>query len=149
MKKIAFASLLVLPVLLLLSYANRPNSNRVAADVPVNKFKTVSPDTPRMKQYWLVQLLRGANRTMDKATAQRIQAAHMANIDRLWKEGVVVMAGPMGYKYDNEWRGIFIMDAPDSAAAAAHIKTDSAVITGRLRFEIHPWWTETGTYVFK
>lgn len=106
-------------------------------------------DTPRMKQYWLVMLLKGGNRTHDKATAQRIQAAHLANIDKLWKEGKVVMAGPMGYKYDTDLRGIFIMDAKDSATAASFVMTDSAVITGRLRFEIHPWWTQTGTYTFK
>ena len=102
-----------------------------------------------MKQYWLVMLLKGPNRTHDKATAVRIQSAHLANIDRLWKEGKVVMAGPMGYKYDADLRGIFIMDAKDSVTAASYVNTDSAVITGRLRFELHPWWTQKGTYTFK
>lgn len=102
-----------------------------------------------MKQYWLVHLLKGPNRTHDKATSARIQSAHLANIDRLWKEGIIVMAGPMGYKYDADLRGIFIMDAKDSATAASYVNTDSAVITGRLRFELHPWWTQKGTYIFK
>jgi uncharacterized protein YciI len=106
-------------------------------------------DTPRMKQYWLVMLLKGNNRTHDKATSQRIQAAHIANIDRLAAEGKVVMAGPMGYKYDADLRGLFIIDAPDSTTAASYVMTDSAIITGRLRFEVHPWWTQTGTYKFK
>ena len=104
-------------------------------------------DTPRMKQYWLVNLLRGTNRTHDKATAARIQAAHIANIEKLHREGYIVMAGPMGY--DKELRGIFIMDAKDSATVSQLVMQDSAVITGRLRFEIHPWWTQTGTYIFK
>lgn len=104
-------------------------------------------DTPRMKQYWLVTLLRGANRTHDKATATRIQAAHIANIEKLHREGYIVMAGPMGY--DKDLRGIFIMDAKDSATVSNLVMQDSAVITGRLRFEIHPWWTQTGTYTFK
>lgn len=106
-------------------------------------------DTPRMKQYWLVMLLKGPNRTHDKATAQRLQAAHIANIDRLAAEGKVIMAGPMGYKYDADLRGLFIMDAKDSTTAASYVMTDSAVITGRLRFEVHPWWTQTGSYTFK
>ena len=110
---------------------------------------SIANDSPRMKQYWLVMLLKGNNRTHDKETAQRIQAAHIANIDRLAAEGKVVMAGPMGYKYDADLRGIFIMDAKDSATAASYVKTDSAIITGRLRFELHPWWTQTGTYTFK
>lgn len=104
-------------------------------------------DTPHMKQYWLVTLLRGTNRTHDKETATRIQAAHIANIEKLHREGYIVMAGPMGY--DKELRGIFIMDAKDSATVSQLVMQDSAVITGRLRFEIHPWWTQTGTYIFK
>lgn len=124
-----------------LAYAFTGNSHAV--------FATEKPqaDTPRMKQYWLVTLLRGTNRTHDKATAGRIQAAHIANIERLHKEGYIVMAGPMGY--DKELRGIFIMDAKDSATVSKLVMQDSAVITGRLRFEIHPWWTQTGTYIFK
>ena len=118
------------------------NNNSASPNIDTN-------DTPRMKQYWLVMLLKGPNRSHDKATAQRIQAAHIANIDRLAAEGKVVMAGPMGYQYDADLRGLFIMDAPDSVTAASYVMTDSAVITGRLRFELHPWWTQTGTYKFK
>ncbi len=61
-------------------------------------------------------------------------------------EGKIIMAGPMGY--DKDLRGIFIIDARDSAQAASYIKTDSAIITGRLRFELHPWWTAKGKYEF-
>lgn len=139
MKKI----LLPVAIGLIALFASAKNHS---ANLPASAPQT---DTPRMKQYWLVKLLKGPNRGGDKATAQRVQAAHLANIDRLWKEGIVVMAGPMGYKYDTDWRGIFIMDAKDSATAASYVMTDSAVITGRLRFEIHPWWTQTGTYMFK
>lgn len=114
---------------------------------------TAVKDTARkygdMKQYWLVFLLSGRNRNQDSAAAAQIQAAHMRNIERLADQGVIVMAGPMGYKPARELRGIFIMDAKDSATAASYIQTDSAVITGRLRFEIHPWWTAQGNYEFK
>ena len=123
-------------------FVSAKNHSAALPSEPVN-------DTPRMKQYWLVMLLKGDNRLHDKATAQRIQAAHIANIERLWKEGKVVMAGPMGYTHDADLRGIFIMDAKDSITAASYVMTDSAVITGRLRFELHPWWTQTGTYTFK
>lgn len=105
--------------------------------------------TPKyeMKQYWLVFLLKGTNRSHDSAAAARIQEGHIANIERLAREGVIVMAGPMGYNRD--LRGIFIMDAKDSATAAGYVNTDPAIIAGRLRFEIHPWWTAKGTYQFK
>lgn len=100
-----------------------------------------------MKQYWLTFLYKGPNRNHDRAMAERIQAAHIANIEKLAKEGKIIMAGPMGY--DKELRGIFIVDAKDSAQAASFVNTDSAIITGRLRFEVHPWWTAKGTYEFK
>ena len=116
----------------------------------VNKVPDVAiADTPkpRMKQYWLTFLMKGNNRNQDSAAVAQIQAAHIRNIERLAAEQKIVMAGPMGY--DRDLRGIFIIDAKDSAEAASFIKTDSAVITGRLRFELHPWWTMTGTYRFK
>ena len=112
--------------------------------------KTVLQDTApkyEMKQYWLTFLYKGPNRYQDSATAARIQAAHLANIGRLASEGKIIMAGPMGY--DKDLRGIFIIDAKDSAQAASYVNTDSAIITGRLRFEVHPWWTAKGKYEFK
>ena len=114
-----------------------------------NNILTYKDTTPpsQMKQYWLVFLLKGNNRNQDSVTAAQIQAGHIANIERLAKQGVVVMAGPMGD--DTNLRGIFILDAKDSTTAAQYIKTDPAVIAGRLRFELHPWWTMKGTYEFK
>ena len=100
-----------------------------------------------MKQYWLVLLFSGSQRSQDTATAAKIQKAHINNIERLAAEGKIIMAGPMGDK--GNLRGIFIMDGKDSTEIASHIKVDSAILTGRLRFEIHPWWTAKGKYEFK
>jgi uncharacterized protein YciI len=115
----------------------------------IHTTKTLADTTPiyEMKQYWLVLLYSGGVRSQDTATAAKIQQAHINNIERLAAEGKIIMAGPMG---DNgNLRGIFIMDGKDSAEIAGHIKVDSAIVTGRLRFEIHPWWTAKGKYEFK
>lgn len=112
--------------------------------------KTLAQDTTpkyEMKQYWLTFLYKGPNRDQDSATAASIQAAHLANIERLAGKGKIIMAGPMGY--DKDLRGIFIIDARDSAEAAGYVNTDPAIVTGRLRFELHPWWTAKGKYEFK
>jgi uncharacterized protein YciI len=140
MKKIWMPLLLVL-----LTGTAFINNNKNAATAPQNRNDT----TPKyeMKKYFLVFLLKGDNRGQDSATAAQLQQGHMANITRLHNEGVIVMAGPMGY--DKDLRGIFIVDAKDSATAAAHVKTDPAIIAGRMKFEIHPWWTAKGTYQFK
>ena len=110
---------------------------------------TTTAEKPKyeMKKYWLTFLYRGNNRNQDSATAANIQAAHMRNIERLANEGKIIMAGPIAANQD--LRGIFIIDAPDSATAASYIKSDTAVISGRLRFEVLPWWTAKGTYIFK
>ena len=100
-----------------------------------------------MKRYWLVFLKKGPNRNHDSISAAKIQEAHMANINRLAKEGKIIMAGPMGT--DGDLRGIFIMDCKDSAEVESFVNTDTAVITGRLRMEYYPWWSEKGKYIFK
>ena len=119
---------------------NQPNG----ASVLASKQETKTED---MKQYWMVMLYKGANRMHSESDAEKIQQAHLANINWLAENGTIIMAGPMGY--DKDLRGLFIMDGKDSAQIAGYIKSDSAIITGRLRFEIHPWWVQKGSYQFK
>lgn len=111
----------------------------------INKDTTVS--VGEMKRYWLVLLHKGPNRNQDSISAEKIQAAHMANINRLAKEGKLIMAGPMGI--EDDLRGIFIMNCADSTEVENFVKTDSAVITGRLIMKYYPWWTMKGKYIFK
>lgn len=133
---------IILP-LLLLTAAAFTNSHSACAKLAI---QDTTPANTQMKQYWLVFLYKGFNRRQDSATAATLQDGHMANIKRLGREGVLIMAGPMGD--DKDLRGIFILDAKDSATAAGYVNTDPAVIAGRLRFEIRPWWTQKGTYTF-
>jgi hypothetical protein len=100
-----------------------------------------------MKRYWLVLLQKGPNRNQDSVSAEKIQAAHMTNINRLAKEGKLIMAGPIGV--EDDLRGIFLMNCSDSTEVENFVKTDSAVITGRLVMKYYPWWTMKGKYIFK
>ena len=111
----------------------------------INKDSTISAG--EMKRYWLVLLQKGPNRNQDSISAEKIQAAHMANIGRLAKEGKLVMAGPIGV--EDNLRGIFLMNCADSSEVENFVKTDSAVITGRLVMKYYPWWTMKGKYIFK
>ena len=99
-----------------------------------------------MKQYYFVMLTIGNNRTQDSATAQEIQKEHLENISRLVKAGKIVVAGPFGD--DGNWRGIFIFDAATKEEVEQLLQSDRAISSGRLAYEIHPWWTQTRT-VFK
>ena len=110
-----------------------------------NKDSTVSAG--EMKRYWLVLLQKGPNRNQDSISAEKIQAAHIANINRLAKQGKLIMAGPIGVEGD--LRGIFLMNCADSTEVENFVRTDSAVITGRLIMKYYPWWTMKGKYIFK
>ncbi len=105
----------------------------------------VSTDTikPIMKQYYFVLLTKGNNRTQDSITTTEIQKAHIANIERLAKEGKIIVAGPFGD--DGNWRGIFIFDCATKEEVEKYLQTDNAISSGRLAYEIHLWWTQQGT----
>ncbi len=99
----------------------------------------------QIRQYWFVMLTKGNNRTHDSATAAKIQEGHMANMTRLYNEGRLKVAGPFGD--DGNWRGIFIFDCETKDEVESLLKTDPAIIAGRLSYEIHPWWTSpTGSF---
>lgn len=99
----------------------------------------------QIKQYWFVMLVKGNNRTHDSATAAQIQEGHMANINKLYYDGKIKVAGPFGD--DGNWRGIFIFDCATKEEVEQLLYTDPAVAAGRLGYEIHPWWTApTGSF---
>lgn len=93
----------------------------------------------QIRLYYFVLLKAGPNRNQDSVTAAKIQAGHMANINRLYKEGKLKVAGPFGDDADG-WQGIFIFDCPKEELEAL-LKTDPAVASGRLVCDIRPWYT--------
>jgi uncharacterized protein YciI len=93
----------------------------------------------QIKQYWFVLLKKGNNRTQDSVAAAKLQEGHMANINRLYYEGKLKVAGPFGDEGD--WRGIFIFDVETKEEVEILLKTDPAIAAGRLTYEIHSWWT--------
>jgi uncharacterized protein len=105
----------------------------------------------QIRQYWFVMLMKGPNRTQDSATAAKIQQGHMANINRLYYEGKLKVAGPFGD--GGNWQGIFIFDASAEGCKTKEqmellLKTDPAIANGRLVYELKPWYTaSTGSFV--
>lgn len=110
--------------------------------------KTFKDGVYTMKQYYFVMLTKGERRNeiTDTTVINNIQSGHLANIDRLAKEGKILVAGPFG---DNgNWRGIFIFDCETKEEVEKLLSTDPAIAAGRLAYEIHPWWTAKNA-VFK
>ena len=95
-------------------------------------------DENGMRTYVMALLKAGPNRDRPREEAQKLQAAHRANIDRLAKEGKLVLAGP--FADDGPLRGIYIFDVPTVAEAEALTRTDPAIQAGQLVMELHPWY---------
>ena len=112
----------------------------MAGSVNTHAQQKPKPKAPEMqiREYWFVLLKSGPNRFQDSATAAQIQAGHMANMMRLYKDGKLKVAGPFGE--DGDWQGIFIFDG-ERREVEALLQTDPAIKAGRLLYEIHSWWT--------
>jgi len=103
------------------------------------KDSTKTKPVEQIRKYWFVLLVTGKNRTQDSATAVRLQEQHLANIDRLYYEGKIKVAGPFGEKGD--WKGIFIFDCATKEEVEQLLQSDPAIAAGRLGYEIKPWYT--------
>ena len=95
-------------------------------------------DENGMRTYVMALLKAGPNRDRPRDEAQKLQAAHRANINRLAAEGKLVLAGP--FADDGPLRGIYIFDVPTVAEAEALTRTDPAIQAGQLVMELHPWY---------
>ncbi len=99
---------------------------------------------PAMTTYYFALLTRGPNSGTGTAEErEKIQAAHMANIERLHVAGKLLVAGP--FMDNGAWRGLFIFKCASLEEARALVASDPAVQAGRLAVEIHPWLTMKGS----
>lgn len=91
-----------------------------------------------MKQFVIAFLKRGPNRDRSQEEADKLQSAHMANINRLAEEGKLAVAGP--FLGDSDLRGIYIFNVKTIAEAEALTNTDPAIKAGSLVMELHEWY---------
>jgi uncharacterized protein len=100
--------------------------------------RRLGADRIGMKVYVMAFLKKGPNRSQDSTEAARLQAAHMANIQRMAREGSLVVAGP--FMDDGDLRGIYVFNVSTVDSARALTESDPAVKAGRLAMELHPWY---------
>lgn len=94
----------------------------------------------KIEQYFFVMLKTGPKQDFDSAQKQGLFKGHMDNINRLYYEGILKVAGPFG-KNDLAWRGIFIFDCKTKEEAEKHVQTDPAVAAGLFAVDIVPWYS--------
>ena len=106
--------------------------------------KKTGADDYGMRSYVLVILRTGPTRVNDPAERKAMFAGHMANIQRLSKEGKLALAGPFGDK-DGDWRGLFVFAVEDIEAAKALVATDPVIIKGEMVADYHAWYSSAAT----
>jgi len=95
-------------------------------------------DDHGMKQYVFAFLKSGPTRSQTDEEAERLQRAHLDNINRLAEEGKLVLAGP--FLDEGELRGIYVFDVRTVEEARALTETDPSIKAGRLVMELRPWY---------
>ncbi len=112
---------------------SNPNYDKAMAD-------KLGGDDYGMKSYFFVILKTGTIKMEDKNLMSEYFRGHMNNIDRLVKDGKLIVAGPFG-KNDKNYRGLFILtNIKTMEEAKDMLQTDPAIKSGLLDYEIFPWY---------
>lgn len=101
--------------------------------------KSLNADEYGMKKYVFCLLKSGTNKTASKEETKKLFEGHMTNINKLAKEGKLVVAGPF-MKNDRNYRGIYIFNVETVEEAQALVATDPAIQAKLLEAELTPWY---------
>lgn len=101
--------------------------------------ESLQADEYGMKQYVFCLLKTGTNTTATKEETQKSFEGHMANINKLAKEGKLIIAGPF-IKNNRNYRGIYIFNTASIEEALELVKTDPAISSNLLEAELSLWY---------
>ena len=105
--------------------------------------RAANSEPGEMETYYVGLIYKGPAWTPGETPEiMEIQKAHLANITRLAGTGKLILAGP--FADGGDLRGMFVFRVPSFEEAKELCDTDPAVKAGRLRVEIHPWWSAKG-----
>ena len=99
-------------------------------------------DTIIMQKYFIAFLKSGPNRSQPKEEADKLQAAHMAHLGKMYELGYADISGP--FDDDSDIQGITIYNVSTLKMADSLANADPTVKAGRLIIEMHPWWAAKG-----
>jgi uncharacterized protein YciI len=102
-----------------------------------------APTAPPAGDLWWVFLTKGPRRDQPESVAEQGQKDHIANLERLGREGHLFLAGPVGS--DGAIRGTALVRAPSRDALMAHFGPDPFVQWGRLTVDAVRWSGDVGS----
>ena len=133
-----------IPALLTLALAAAPISadekpRAEAAALPA----THAPDPATMTTYVVGFLVRGPKWTSGSASdLEKLQETHLAHIRMMAEVGKLIVAGP--FPDGGRIRGMSIFRAASVEEVKVLAEADPAVVSGRLKYEWHPWYSMKG-----
>ncbi len=87
--------------------------------------------------YTFVQLKTGTKTDLTPDEQRAVFGGHFANMERLAREGKLLVAGPYGrQRSEDSLRGIFVLAAADVDEARVWAETDPGVVAGVFRLEL-------------
>jgi uncharacterized protein YciI len=96
-----------------------------------------------MTTYYVALLYRGPSWTPAVTPeTQLIQEGHMGHIKEMAAAGKLLLAGP--FSDDGSLRGMFVFQVGSMEEAKALCDADPAVRAGRLKAELHSWFSAKG-----
>lgn len=143
---LGLAALLVAP--LTLAAASQAGNPRLGAPHGTTGYdpelaRRLGADERGMRAYVLVILKTGPTPVTDAERRKAMFAGHFANMDRLVKEGRLVMAGPFSSDPAG-WRGLFLLAVDDLDEARRLTETDPVIVNGEMVAEYHRWYGSAG-----
>jgi uncharacterized protein YciI len=100
---------------------------------------SLKADDYGMRMYYFVILKTGTNTSENKEETSTVFRGHLDNINKLVKEGKLIVAGPFG-KNEKQYRGLFIFIAENKEEVEKLLSTDPAVAQSFLEAEIYDWY---------
>lgn len=79
------------------------------------------------------------------AKLEEMQAGHIANIEKMARDGILSAAGPLAS--NEKRRGIFVFYSKDLNQIKKAVAVDPLIRAKRLELKLIPWWTGKGTVV--
>ena len=104
---------------------------------------TNAPDPATMTTYVVGFLVRGPKWNSKSAPElEKLQEGHLAHIRMMAEVGKLIVAGP--FTDGGRIRGMSVFRAASVDEVKVLAEADPAVVSGRLRYEWHPWYSMKG-----
>jgi uncharacterized protein len=102
-----------------------------------------------MDSYTLVLLKRGPKAfDFSEEELEELQTQHLAHLNSLREQGVILVGGPFSDQPDETLRGLSLYSVGREEARRL-AEADPSVRAGRLAVDVMTWWTQPGELRFE